>query len=120
MNLRLLCTPLSLLLPLCGYASGFEVSQQSAVAGGTGHASTARSEDAAAAWFNPAALTDGQGLRIAVGATVAISSLQAQAAESAPDAPWTADTTHGPAVPPHLYASYALGDAAFGLSINAA
>ena len=35
-------------------AGGFEVAQQGAAAGGTGHASTARGDDPAQAWFVPA------------------------------------------------------------------
>src|SRR5690606_33403542 len=59
-------------------AGGFAVAEQSAVAGGTAGASTARSDDAGAAWYNPAALTDGGGLRLGAGFLAAMPSLHAE------------------------------------------
>ena len=43
------------------HAGGFALTEQNAVAGGTAGASTARSDDAGAAWYNPAALADDAG-----------------------------------------------------------
>ena len=92
------------------WAGGFEVAQQSAVAGGTGHASTARSDDPAAAWFDPAALADGGGLRVAVGAAVAAATLTARWDEGEA----VSDNPLG--TPPHLYASYAGGPLVAGIA----
>lgn len=96
------------------WAGGFEVAQQSAVAGGTGHASTARSDDPAAAWFDPAALADGGGLRVAVGAAVASATISAawDGGEATSDSPL--------GTPPHLYASFAGGPLVAGVAVNTA
>lgn len=101
------------LLP-AALAGGFEVAQQSATAGGTGHASTGRDDDAAAAWFSPAALADGGGLRVAVGAAVAAARIEATGdfGETRSLGP--------PGTPPHLYASYARGPAVVGVAVNTA
>jgi len=104
--------------PATALAGGYEVVQQSAVAGGTGSASTARDKDPAAAWFNPAALADEGGLRMGLGVTLAMAQLHAKALDSAPDAPWEASTETGISPPPHLYASYAHGSWTAGVSVN--
>ncbi|MFM2161397.1 MAG: hypothetical protein RLZZ383_909, partial [Pseudomonadota bacterium] len=70
------------------------------------------------AWFNPAALPDDGGLRIAAGATVAASRVTAAAS----DGTWTARTNTPLGTPPWLYASYgrdrwaisATGNVAYG------
>ena len=49
---------LSLLGAAHARAGGFELAEQAASASGAGSASTARDDDASAAWFNPAALAD--------------------------------------------------------------
>ncbi|MEQ1501383.1 MAG: hypothetical protein ABMB14_04090, partial [Myxococcota bacterium] len=97
-------------------AGGFEVAQQSAVAGGTGHASTARDDDAGAAWFVPAALADDDGLRIAVGAAVASSTIRAAATD---DAGWDLRSDNPLGTPPHLYASWAGHHVLVGVAANA-
>lgn len=99
-------------------AGGYEIVQQSAVAGGTGSASTAREDDVGAAWFNPAALADGLGLRSAIGVTLAFPTLHAEALPLAPDAPWAADTESAVSPPPHLYASYSQDDWLVGVAAN--
>lgn len=107
-----------LLLPTLAHAGGFEIAQQSAVAGGTAHAGTARSDDPSAAWFNPAALADDGGLRLALGITLAAPRIHAEAIPSAPDVPWEANTESSLSTPPHLYLSYAGARWLLGLSFN--
>ena len=105
---------------ICAVAlgGGFEVAQQNAAAGGTGHASTARANDASAAWFNPAALADGAGGRLAVGASLAASTIKSEALPEAEDAPWSARTEPALATPPYLYGSYAHADWVLGVAAN--
>jgi long-chain fatty acid transport protein len=109
-----------LLVPATAAAGGFEVAQQSAAAAGTGHAGTGRSGDPSAAWFNPAALADGEGLRATMGIAVAGISLRSAALPGAPDAPWEATTEGPPATPPHAYFSFSKADWAAGVSVNLA
>lgn len=103
---------LALLRPAA--AGGFEVAQQGAIAGGTGHATVGRTGDAALAWGNPAALADGGGLRIAAGAALASSVIEAEAD------PWQARSVPALGTPPHLCASYAGGPLVGGLALNTA
>jgi long-chain fatty acid transport protein len=100
--------------PAAAIAGGFAVAEQSAVAGGTAGAGTARADDAGAAWYNPAALADGGGLRVGVGVLAAMPSLRAQAADGA----WRADSESSISTPPHLYASFARGPLAAGVSVG--
>jgi len=100
------------------WAGGFEVVEQSVAATGSASAATGRSASAAAAWFNPAAMADGGGLRMDLGVSVAAPSVHAQAARGAADGPWSADTVRTLATPPYLNASYARDDWAVGLSVN--
>ncbi len=95
-------------------AGGFGLAEQSPVAGGTGGAGTARSDDAGAAWYNPAALADGSGLRVGVGIMAALPALHV----ASPDQSWQADSESGVSTPPHIFASYARGDFAAGLSFG--
>lgn len=92
------------------HAGGYAVSEQSAVAGGTGGASTARSGDAGAAWYNPAALADGAGLRLGVGVLAAMAQLQASGDG------FDADSEPALKTPPSLHLSVASGDLAFGVA----
>jgi long-chain fatty acid transport protein len=105
------------LLTNLALGAGFEVAQQSAAAGGTGHASVART-DAAAAWNNPAALTDGDGFKVAVGASLAMARIEAASTSETDD--WYAQTEPGVSTPPYLYLSYSNGPWSTGLSTNAA
>ena len=104
------------LLSIAGPArpSGYEVAQQSATSAGTAHAGLARSEDPAAAWYNPAALADDFGLRIGVGVTLGFPSIEA----SASDDSWQGETELKVITPPHAYLSYAQDDWALGLAFN--
>lgn len=100
------------------HAGGFEVPDQSPVAGGAGGASTARADDPSAAWYNPAALADGGGLRLGLGVLIATSSVHAESSATAPDGPWEADSESSVSLPPHIYLSFAKDDWAAGLSFN--
>jgi len=95
-------------------AGGFEVAEQSASAGGAGGTGAARSDDPSAAWYNPAALVDGAGVRIGAGLTAAMASLHAEAMDGA----WSESTEGGPAPLPALQASWAGGDWAAGVSVG--
>ncbi len=109
---------LTALAPRSTLAGGFEVVQQSAVAAGTGSASTGRKNDAGSAWYNPAALADGFGLRTNLGVTFVMSALHASSQTEAPDAPWEADSDNGVSTPAYLYASYSYADWAAGVAVN--
>lgn len=95
-------------------AGGFAVTEQSAVAGGTAGASTARSDDPGAAWYNPAALADGAGFRLGVGALAALPSLHAEAL----DGSWSAQSESQVSTPPHVNASFASGNWAAGIALG--
>lgn len=100
--------------PAPAAAGGFAVAEQSASAGGAGGTGAARSDDPSAAWYNPAALVDGAGVRIGAGLTAAIASLHAEAM----DASWSESTEGGASPLPALQASWAGGDWAAGLSLG--
>lgn len=105
---------MSLLTWLCAaWAGGFELAQQSAIAGGTGHAGTAR-VDAASAWANPAALADDGGGRGMLGLVAAAPTVSVEGDG------WGATSASGVATPPHLYGSWSSGRFAAGLAANLA
>jgi long-chain fatty acid transport protein len=95
-------------------AGGFAVAEQTATAGGTAGASTARDGDPGAAWYNPAALADGGGLRVGLGLLAAMPSISAQAM----DGSWQTGSESGVATPPHLHASDARGRLAYGVAVG--
>jgi long-chain fatty acid transport protein len=99
-------------------AAGPEIAEQSAVAGGTGGASTARSGEPGAAFYNPAALADGRGLRVGIGALFAVASLQARNASGAPGLPYDASTLTSPRAVPHAMVSYAYKSFVAGVSVH--
>jgi long-chain fatty acid transport protein len=92
-------------------AGGFAVAEQSATAGGTGSAGTARSDDASAAWYNPASLADAGGWRIGFGILAARPNLTAEAM----DGSWQTENESTWATPPHINVSFAQGDFAAGV-----
>jgi long-chain fatty acid transport protein len=100
--------------PRSAQAGGTAVAEQSASAGGTAGAGAARSDDPGAAWYNPAALADGAGLRLGAGLTAAMSSLRAEAM----DGTWSTDSQGGAAPLPSLHASWSDGRLAAGLSLG--
>jgi len=103
-----------LLAPGLAHAGGFAIDEQSVVAGGTGGASTARSDDAGAAWYDPAALADGGGWRVGVNLVAAMASLHAED----PAGEWTADTEGGVAPVPNLHLAWASGVWAAGVAVG--
>ncbi|MEZ4241398.1 MAG: outer membrane protein transport protein [Myxococcota bacterium] len=95
------------------WAAGFEVAQQGAIAGGTAHAGTAR-VSAESAWFDPAALADDGGLRVAVGAAAAAVRIDAEGDG------WAARSQTPLGTPPHLYASWSGHHLLAGVAVNTA
>ena len=95
-------------------AAGFAVAEQSPVAAGTGGAAVARTNDPSAAWYNPAALADGYGLRLGLGLTLALPAVEVEASNNT----ITGETDSPLSTPPHLYISYSANDWALGLSVN--
>ena len=95
-------------------AGGFSLSEQNPVAGGTAGAGTARADDAGAAWYNPAALADGGGLRVGIGAMAALPALRVEAADDS----WQTDSESGMSTPPHFNFSYSAGEVAVGMAIG--
>ena len=105
---------ISLLAAPAAWGAGFAVSEQSPVAGGTGGAGVARAGDPGAAWYCPAALADGGGLRLGAGILLAFPQITA----AAQNGNWDARTSGTPSTPPHVYLSYARGPWAAGLAFN--
>jgi len=107
---------IGLLLAAAGIAraGGFAVAEQSASAGGTGGAATARDGDPAAAWYDPAALADGGGLRVGVGMLAAMPTVSAQAM----DGSWQSGSQDGAATPPHLFVSDARDRLVVGVAVG--
>lgn len=95
-------------------AGGFAVAQQGALAGGTGHAGLARTEDAALAWLNPAALADGEGFRGALGLALAASRSEARQSAGA----WGVTSSSPLGLPPHLYGSVSWKRNVVGLAVH--
>lgn len=113
-----LCVTAALCLPGPAHAGGYEVAQQAASAGGTGHAGTARDMDPAGAWMNPATLADGGGFRLSIGASLGRSTIVAGSLDGAADGPWDAHTDNPLSVPPFAYASFAHKWWCVGLTAN--
>jgi long-chain fatty acid transport protein len=113
-----LFTAAFLFLAPSAQAAGSEIPDQSASASGTAGASTARASDPAAAFFNPAALVDGRGLRVGVGSAFAVAALRSESAPGAPGAAFAIDAQGSLRAIPHLAASYAYRDFALGLSLH--
>ena len=115
MKSAVIAVPLLVLAaPSPAAAGGFAVAEQSASAGGAGGTGAARSDDPSAAWYNPAALVDGAGVRIGAGLTAAMASLHAEAMDDS----WSESTEGGASPLPSLQASWAGGDWAAGLSLG--
>jgi long-chain fatty acid transport protein len=110
-TMKLIAILAALATPAAAHGAGFELAEQSASAGGTGAAGTARDADASAAWYDPAALADGGGLRVGLGLLAARPSLTAKAM----DGSWTASNQAAWATPPSLSLSFAHHDWAAGV-----
>jgi long-chain fatty acid transport protein len=104
---------LVLLISTSAYAGGTEVAQQNAVSAGTGGAGAAREDDAGAAWYIPAALADGGGMRVGLSLALAHPSLEAEGASG-----WSAESQNAWATPPHIDASYARNRWAAGIALG--
>ncbi len=100
--------------PAAVHAGGYAIGEQSVVAAGTGGASTARDDDAGAAWYNPAALADGGGWRVGINVALAMSRLDA----ADPDGAWRTQTEGGVAPVPNLHLAWADGAWAAGASVG--
>ena len=100
------------LAPAPAAAGGFEVPDQSAVAGATGGAGTGRRGDPSSAWYVPAELADGRGARAGLGVALAVPSITAVGLEAPME---TASTVETISPPPHLYLSYSNDVWAIGL-----
>ncbi len=92
-------------------AGGFEVPDESAVAGAMGGTGTARRGDPASAWYNPSETADGSGFRGGLGILLAIPTIGAEAIEE----PARDQTTSSVSPPPHLHLSYSENEWAIGL-----
>lgn len=92
-----------LAVPSVAFAGGFEVPDQSAVAGATGGTGTARRGDPSSAWYQPAELADGRGFRGGLGLLLAVPAITATALEGSME---TATTETNVSPVPHLHLSY--------------
>lgn len=99
-------------------AAGTDLPDQSASASGTAGASTARSDDPAAAYFNPAALVDGKGLRVGAGSTFALASLSASNSPGAPPPAFDVSSEKSLRAIPYLAVSYAYEWFVGGVSVH--
>lgn len=115
---RLLAGLLVLLAASEARAAGTELPDQGAAASGTANAATARSGDPSAAYFNPAALVDGKGLRVGIGATFALAAISAKQSPGAPPPAFDVGTEKSLRTVPYLSASYAYDWFVGGVSIN--
>ena len=96
------------------HAGGLAVPETAASTGGVAGAATARTDDPAAAWYDPAALVDGGGWRIGVGLMLPMASLQATAA----DGSWTSKTGGSPTPVPQVFLTRSAGAFAAGLAVT--
>ncbi len=101
--------------PGLALAGGFEVPDQSAVAGATGGTGTARRGDPSSAWYQPAETADGRGFRGGLGILLAIPTISAEGLEE-PFETATTETAVSP--PPHLHLSYSENEWAVGAYIG--
>ena len=99
-------------------AGGTELVDHGAAASGTANAATARSGDPSAAFFNPAALVDGKGLRVGVGATFALAAISAKQSPGAPPPAFDVTAEKSLRTVPYLSASYAYDWFVGGISVN--
>ncbi len=105
----------TLLAPATALAGGFEVPDQSAVAGGAGGTGTARRGDPSSAWYQPAEVADGRGFRAGLGLTLALPTITAVGLEGSME---TASTVAAVSTPPNLHLSYAQDEWAIGAYIG--
>lgn len=107
---------LAVLTAAAAQAAGFATDTHGARATGMGTAVVAHIDDASAAFYNPAGLSQGKGLRLQLGDTVILPSLTF----TGPSGNSTSNEPK-PVPPPHLYASFGLTDeASLGLGLFSA
>lgn len=106
------------LAPSRASAAGTELSDQSASASGAGGAATARAGDPSAAFYNPAALVDGRGLRIGQGLVFALPALHASSSPGAPGPAFNVDAEKSLKLVPYLAASWSDSNVTVGLSVH--
>ena len=93
-------------------AAGLSTTESSAVAMGAGGTGTARSSDAAAGYYNPAAVTGEAGFRLSLGAVLASARLEAS------NEAFNASTDSGLAFPPNAHLSWSNDMFAAGASFT--
>lgn len=96
------------------FAGGSALGEQSASAAGQGGTGAARAGDVSAAWYNPAALADGDGWKSGAGMAAIAPTIEARAT----DGSWRERTRPAFKTPPHAYVSWARRDVGAGLSVN--
>ena len=103
------------LAPGLARAGGFEVPDQSAVAGATGGTGTARRGDPSSAWYQPAETADGRGFRGGLGLLLAFPTITALGLEE-PRQSATTELAVSP--PPHLHLSYSENEWSIGMYVG--
>ena len=114
---RLVGVTLCLLIaggPCHAAASGFEVAEQGAAAGGTASAGTARGGVPEAAHFNPSLLAGEPGWSLGLHVAAVFASIEAHALDDA----WTSELESPPATPASMQISYGFGPWALGLAVG--
>jgi len=106
-------------------ASGFSIYEQSAKASGQAGAWVARADDAAAAWYNPAAMVHLDGMQVQFGFNLITVGSDTDFVSGDPywgldpEAPTTFKTEQSNVTPIHLYFTQSVSDKlAWGLSVN--
>lgn len=113
----------ALLIPASAFASGFSVYEQSAAASGRAGAWTAGVDDAAANWYNPAALAWLDGSEVQFGINGIFAGYDTELTTSDPEILVMQETTFGAeghaVTPIHLYYGSRISDTlSWGLGIN--
>lgn len=102
----------SLVLSSPAWGAGYTTADTSVTAMAAGGTATARKDDAAAAYKNPAATLFAPALKVSLGAILAAPTLSAQANS------FESQTKGGLSLPPHAHASYSTQDFALGASFT--
>ena len=98
-------------------AAGFRLAEQDAKANGMGNAFTAVADNAAAVWYNPAAMTRMDGMNVELGSVLVIPSMDHQNEVGSTSIDRIENKTH---LPPHFYATRKINQKfAIGLGVNA-
>lgn len=104
---------LALAVP-CAHSAGFRLTEQDAAANGMGNSFVAVANNASAVWYNPAAMTELDGTRLALGTVMVYPAMKHEFATGSDD---IAKKLH---IPPYVYITRKMGEKwAIGLSFNA-